>query len=191
MSAAWSSAARGWCPYAEITRAPVLSVPRGGRRGFGQALQQKHLHREPWRPSLLSQLYVQPSWLVVALQTHVECGTQQQPPLWPKPRYWHGSVTHWKMAYRLICHFFETVARCCFSVQRGVLERLPAWFSGQSVQSVYGRHLGGCDQTLRWQPQWAVLWQHGSFTVCVHSDSLHMRHAAIISGAVTDSPSNS
>lgn len=191
MSAAWSSAARGWCRYAEITRAPVLSVARGGRRGFGQALQQKHLHWEPWRPSLLSRLHVQPGWLVVALQTHAECGTQQQPPLWPKPGYWHGSVTHWKITYLLICHFFETVAWCCFSVQRGVLERLPAWFSGQSVQSVYGRHLGGCDQTLCWQPQWAVLWQHGSFTVCVHSDSLHMRHAAIISGAVTDSPSNS
>lgn len=93
MSAAWSSAARGWCPYAEITRAPVLSVARGSRRGFGKALQQKHCHWEPWRPSLLSRLHVQPGWLVVALQTHAECGTQQQPPLWPKPRYWHGSVT--------------------------------------------------------------------------------------------------
>lgn len=96
----------------------------------------------------------------------------------------------WKMTYGLMCAFSRLSPNARFSVQRGVLERLPAWFSGQSVQSVHGRHLGGCDQTLRWQPQWAVLWQHGSFTVCVHSDSLHMRHAAIISGAVTDSPYN-
>lgn len=65
------------------------------------------------------------------------------------------------------------------SLQRGLLERLPAWFSGQSVQSVYGRHPRGCDQTLRWQPQWALLWQHGSFAVC-----LRMKHATISSGVV-------
>lgn len=54
---------------------------------------------------------------------------------------------------------------CLFSVQWGVLERLSSWLWGESVQSLYGRHRGGCKQALHWQPQWALLWQHGGFKV--------------------------
>lgn len=49
-------------------RASVLSAAPGGRCGVGKALQQKRLHREPRRPSLLSRLFVQPGRLVVTLQ---------------------------------------------------------------------------------------------------------------------------
>jgi len=54
---------------------------------------------------------------------------------------------------------------CFLSVQSGVLERLSSWLAGKSVQSVYGRHRRGCNQTLRWQPQWTLLWQHGCLKV--------------------------
>lgn len=59
----------------------------------------------------------------------------------------------------------KIVTWCHLSVRRGVLERLSAWLSGEPVQSVYGRHCRGCDQTLRWKPQWAVLRQYGGFEV--------------------------
>lgn len=52
----------------------LLSVALSGGCRCCKAIQQKHIHREPRRPSLLSWPHVQPCRLAAAIQTHVKSG---------------------------------------------------------------------------------------------------------------------
>lgn len=64
--------------HVKTTAARLLSVALSGGRGGCKALQQKRLHREPGRASLLSGPHVQPRRLDAALQTHIKPGAQQK-----------------------------------------------------------------------------------------------------------------